>query len=146
MMAPVMPVRITSTAVREGMPPSFSAMPMATGVVTDLGAIETSDSPRRPSAQVISTAPTTRRHRAGQQRRNHRDEAALHRRPVLVERDGERDGRRPQQEMHELRALEIGLAGRAGRRQQRHFQQHRDRHRVDKGRPPAARCAFTPIQ
>ena len=41
------------------MPPSFSAMPMATGVVTDLGAIETSDSAEAPSAQAIPTALTT---------------------------------------------------------------------------------------
>ena len=34
------PVIITNTAVSEGMPPIFSAMPMAIGVVTDFGAID----------------------------------------------------------------------------------------------------------
>ena len=38
--APTMPVLTTRTAVSDGIPPSFSEMPIATGAVTDLGASE----------------------------------------------------------------------------------------------------------
>ena len=38
LMAPTIPVMMTITAVSDGMPPIFSAMPIAIGVVTDFGA------------------------------------------------------------------------------------------------------------
>jgi hypothetical protein len=49
----------TSTAVSDGRPPSFSAMPMAIGVVIDFGASDGSDSRLAPSAQPMPTAETT---------------------------------------------------------------------------------------
>jgi len=51
-----MPVEMTSTAVSEGRPPSCSAMPIATGVVTDFGASEASASLEPPSSQAMPTA------------------------------------------------------------------------------------------
>lgn len=57
--APVMPVRITSTAVSAGRPSIFSEMPMATGVVTDFGISERSTSGSSPSSQPMPNAPTT---------------------------------------------------------------------------------------
>jgi hypothetical protein len=56
MMAPVMPVRMTSTAVRVGDPPIPSEMPIATGAVTDFGASDSSTSARTPKAQPMPSA------------------------------------------------------------------------------------------
>ncbi len=74
--APMMPVAATSTAVSEGMPPIFSAMPMATGLVTDLGANDASVALDAPSAQptpmavtVAASVPTTSAPRMGSHRR-----------------------------------------------------------------------------
>ena len=53
-----MPVTMTSTAVSEGMPPMRSVMPMAMGVVTDLGASDSSVDWLAPNSQPISTADT----------------------------------------------------------------------------------------
>ncbi len=54
--APVMPVRITSTAVSVGDPPMLSEMPIATGAVADLGASEASSAGRTPSRAAMATA------------------------------------------------------------------------------------------
>ena len=51
-----MPVRITSTAVSDGNPPSCSVMPMATGAVTDFGASDRSVSRLAPSSQPSPVA------------------------------------------------------------------------------------------
>ena len=59
--APMMPVLITSTAVSEGSPPIFSAMPMAIGVVTDLGASDIVVTRVAPSAQAMAIADTAPR-------------------------------------------------------------------------------------
>ncbi len=56
MMAPRMPVSITSTAVSAGSPPSVSDMPIATAAVTDFGASDTSTSRGTPKAWATSTA------------------------------------------------------------------------------------------
>ena len=39
--APIRPVITANTAAKAGMPPIFSAMPMATGAVTDFGTSKT---------------------------------------------------------------------------------------------------------
>ena len=46
----------TSTAVNDGRPPSFSAMPIATGAVTDFGASESCVSTLPPSSAAMATA------------------------------------------------------------------------------------------
>ena len=58
-LTPMMPVSITSTAVSEGRPPIFSATPMAMGMVTDLGASDSSVCGEAPSSQPMPTADTT---------------------------------------------------------------------------------------
>ena len=50
-----MPLAITMTVVRAGMPPISSARPMAMGVVTDLGAMVR---PIRRGAPISQTMPT----------------------------------------------------------------------------------------
>src|SRR5437016_1200153 len=57
-MAPQIPVKMTSTAVREGKPPNCSEIPMATEAVTDLGAMEIMDSCWPPSSHTKLTALT----------------------------------------------------------------------------------------
>ena len=57
--APRMPVRITSPAVKDGKPPIRSAMPIAMGDVTDFGASEVTVSILAPSIAAIATAETT---------------------------------------------------------------------------------------
>ena len=54
--APTRPVTTANTAASEGTPPILSAMPMATGAVTDLGASDSIASRGRSSAQAIATA------------------------------------------------------------------------------------------
>ena len=49
---------MTSTAVNDGRPPIFSAMPMAIGVVTDLGAIDRMVAGDAPSSHAIPIAVT----------------------------------------------------------------------------------------
>ncbi len=55
---PNIAVTITNTAVNEGCPPRFCAMPMAIGVVTDLGPSEITTTFGAPSARAISIAET----------------------------------------------------------------------------------------
>ena len=57
--APMMPVQTTSTAVSDGRPPSRSTMPMAIGVVTDFGAIDSRVRSLAPSAHAMPTADTS---------------------------------------------------------------------------------------
>jgi len=52
----MMPVMITNPAVKVGKPPIFSATPMATGLVTDLGATDSQTSPGAPKEYAIATA------------------------------------------------------------------------------------------
>ena len=59
MIAPRMPVRITSPAVSDGSPPMLSAIPIAMGEVTDFGASELTVSMLAPSAAAMATAETT---------------------------------------------------------------------------------------
>lgn len=54
--APKMPVLTTNTGVSEGKPPMRSAMPMATGVVTDLGASESSVARVMPYSRYLANA------------------------------------------------------------------------------------------
>ena len=56
MIAPAMPVIATVTAVSEGKPPIFSAIPMAIGIVADFGASDSSVSVEAPNAHPIATA------------------------------------------------------------------------------------------
>ena len=65
--APRMPVRMTRTAVSEGKPPSCSAMPMATGAVTDFGAIETMEFPASAEKPYDANRAQRRRQRAGEE-------------------------------------------------------------------------------
>ena len=57
-MPPRMPVKITATALMEGRPPIFCEMPMAMGVVTDLGESEMAISELPPSKRARPTAET----------------------------------------------------------------------------------------
>ena len=61
--APTMPVSTANTAASAGTPPMRSAMPIATGAVTDFGASERTTSSGRPS-QRRERAPRCRRRRA----------------------------------------------------------------------------------
>ena len=59
--APVMPLAITSTAVNEGRPPTFSATAIATGAVTPRGAmvaINSAGAPHRRTTAIADNAPT----------------------------------------------------------------------------------------
>ena len=74
-----MPVVTTSTAVSEGKPPNCSEMPIATGVVTDLGTSDASVVLDAPSAQaktralaVVVSVPTTMPPNNGNQARRKR--------------------------------------------------------------------------
>jgi hypothetical protein len=61
MTAPKTPVITTMAAVKEGMPLSFSTIPMAIGVVADLGAMEImmrSPAPSRPARPAALSMPT----------------------------------------------------------------------------------------
>ncbi len=51
-----MPVNTAKTAANAGTPPMRSAMPIATGAVTDFGASDRSMSGSRPIAQPMATA------------------------------------------------------------------------------------------
>ena len=53
--APTMPEQMTTAAVSEGRPPRRSATPMATGVVTDLGAREAATSGAAPNRRARAT-------------------------------------------------------------------------------------------
>ncbi len=72
MIAPMIPVKITRTAVSVGMPPTASEMPSATGAVVDLGArdsntlIDRSKNCANTMAEPAATVePATRAHRMG---------------------------------------------------------------------------------
>ena len=56
MMIAVSPVSSTNTAASDGEPPICSAMPMAIGVVTDLGASDSTTMREAPSQRAISMA------------------------------------------------------------------------------------------
>src|SRR3978361_1190897 len=56
--APTMPVRITSTAVNAGSPPSRPEIPIATAAVTDFGAIEVITAGGAPNRRAIAIADT----------------------------------------------------------------------------------------
>jgi len=56
--AATIPVTTTITAVSDGMPPIFSLMPIATGVVTDLAASEAMVAFDAPSSQASTSAET----------------------------------------------------------------------------------------
>ena len=108
MIAPRMPVVMTSTAVSGGRPPSFSDTAMATPAVTDLGASETSTTFGAPSQRAIRTAdamavidPASSAAAIGSRRAPDQLE-------IAEQRNAKRHGRGPKQEMHELRAVEIG--------------------------------------
>lgn len=58
-----------------------------------------------------------RRHRTDQQRAQQRHERAFEFVELRVQRNRQRDRRRPQQEMHELRTVEISRVRRVGQRQ-----------------------------
>src|SRR6202162_1246546 len=54
--AVIIPVRITKTTVIEGWPPICSLIPIAIGVVTDLGAIDRTTVSEAPSHEASKTA------------------------------------------------------------------------------------------
>ena len=55
-MAPIIPVKMTMTAVSDGSPPNCSEIPIATGAVTDFGAIDIIEMVSAPKNQAIDTA------------------------------------------------------------------------------------------
>jgi hypothetical protein len=128
---------ITSTAVSEGRPPRRSAMPMAIGVVTDFGASESSVARLAPNRAADGDG----RQGCGQGTDDQRDQQGqrqAHQASQLgVERNGQRHGGRPEQEMHELCAVEVGAVGRVGQRQQGDQGGDREQHRVGQWMPAA---------
>ena len=122
---------ITRTAVNGGAPPSPSLTAIATPAVIDFGASAIRTGRGAQSDLATSTADYDRDDRPDDDRRRHRPEVAPSEREVGVDRHAERDRRRPQQEMHELGAVEIGLVVRAGDGQQHADQRDGDRHVVD---------------
>ena len=108
-----MPVSTTTTAVSDGMPPIFSLMPIATGVVTDFGASEAMVAVDAPSSQAMSTAETSRDDDADQQADRQREPGSAQFRELVEQRHRQRDGGRAEQEVHELCAFEIGRVRRA---------------------------------
>ena len=111
---PRMPVSTTSTAASAGMPPMVWVSAMAIGAVTDFAASEARIACGAPSAQAMADRRADRGERAGGERGQHRQEVAPHRDAVAPERQAERDGGGAEQEVHELRAVEIGLVAGAG--------------------------------
>ena len=118
MIAPVMPVRMTNTAVRDGMPPIFSAMPMAIGVVTDFGASDNSVWRLAPKAHAMPTADTIAVTDAGREAEHQRHPQALQLGALVVQRQRQCHRGRSKQEMDELRAFEIRRVRGAGDLQQ----------------------------
>ena len=110
----MMPVVTANTAVSAGRPPRFSTMPIAIGVVTDFGAIDSRVRSTRPAP--TRCRPRRRgRHGAGQQRGGDRPSACLQLAHCATAAPrGPRGG--AQQEVHELRAVEVRLVRRAGQR------------------------------
>ena len=118
--APVMPVRITSTAVSVGEPPMLSAMPErhrgGGRFRRERGQRFAARRPKRAgdgqSADDMAVSePATSAASIGSS--GGADPGA-----VGIERHGERHRRRAEHEMDELRALEIGGVGRAGASEQ----------------------------
>lgn len=73
-MLPKIPTATTMTAVREGMPPDFSAMPIAIGVVTDFGSSVATNAASAPISSPIAitlTNPDNCSDKDGRQDRNH---------------------------------------------------------------------------
>ena len=102
--APMIPVRMTITAVSAGSPPSRSEIPIATPAVTDFGASDARTDCGMPKAFAIAiadtravTEPTTSDRSIGPSARMRR----------FASRHRERDRRRAEKEVHELRAVEI---------------------------------------
>ena len=125
-MAPITPVRMTSTAVRVGMPPTASDTPSATGAVVDFGAERQDDG--------LGQAEGLREQYCGDDGHGgSRDEGQQDRRrqsadrgEIVIERHSERDRGRAEQEMDELRALEIAVI--AGARKPEDRRDHADGH------------------
>ncbi len=115
--APMMPVRITRTAVNGGNSPSFSETPIAIAVVTDFGASESSVDVEAPSSLPRPTAEKI----AGAIRRPVRRRSAqevLKFADSVVERHRQRNGSRAQKEVDGIRALKVCVVGRPGHQQQ----------------------------
>ncbi len=103
-------------------------MLIATGVVIDFGTSDASVRGDAPSTWAIRTAEPDATVTPTSERDDERDPVRLQLAPLLVQRDRERDGRRPEQEVHELRPVEIGPVRRARAEQDRE-QQARSRSR-----------------
>ena len=125
-----MPVSTTRTAASAGMPPIVSVSAMAIGAVTDFAASEARIARGAPSAQAIATAEPMAVSEPASERRQHGQEVAPDREAVAPERQAEGDGGRTEQEVHELRALEVGLVGGAGAGEHHDQETGGDHHRV----------------
>ncbi len=133
----------TATAASDGRPPIFSATPIAIGIVADLGASDISSSCDPPSSQAMPTAdaiaatePTSSATPIGSHSRRSRP-TWPHSGTASATRGG------TDQEMHELRAFEVGVVGRVRDQQHADDHAHRDQHRVDERVSRRCACAAT---
>ena len=106
---------MTRAVVRNGAPPSRSDKPMAMGEVTDFGASDAAISCEAPSSLAIATTLTIATTEPTQSEAAIGRAVGAHALEIPVERHGEGDGGRAEQEMDELRPGEIGLVIGPGR-------------------------------